>query len=145
MGAVGAAGAPLVGQLAHKHGPRSTIQGALWLTVAAFVFMGLLGTHLAALIAGVVLMDLGVQSAHVANQTRIYGIDPSARSRLNMVYMFCYFTGGGLGSWLGAICWHHAGWWGVCGFACAVLCVAITIESLYARAHASAAGAPPAA
>jgi hypothetical protein len=42
-------------------------------------------------------MDLGVQRGHVSNQTRIYSIDPNARSRLNMVYMFCYFIGGGLG------------------------------------------------
>jgi len=35
--------------------------------------MGLAGGHLAGLIVGVILMDLGVQSGHVSNQTRIYG------------------------------------------------------------------------
>jgi predicted MFS family arabinose efflux permease len=78
-------------------------------------------------------MDLAVQSGHVSNQTRIYGIDPSARSRLNMVYMSCYFVGGGLGSYLGAVSWHAAGWWGVCGFASAILLLAIAAEALYAR------------
>jgi len=70
---------------------------------------------------------------HIANQTRIYSIDPAARGRLNMVYMATYFTGGGLGSWLGAVCWHLAGWWGVCGFGIAVICAAIVMESLYGR------------
>jgi len=78
-------------------------------------------------------MDLGVQSSHVPNQTRIYNIDPSARSRLNMVYMFCYFIGGGLGSYLGAWCWHVAGWWGVCGFGTTALFLAIAAEFTYGR------------
>lgn len=130
VGALGAAGAPTVGHLADKYGPRFTISIALWLSLGAFVLLALTGQHLAGLIAGVILMDLGVQSGHVSNQTRIYGIDPRARSRLNMVYMFCYFVGGGLGSWLGAQCWHAFGWVGVCGFAAGVLGLAIIVETL---------------
>lgn len=145
VGAAGAAGAPTFGHLAHKHGPRATIQIALWLTMFAFVLMGLIGRHFAGLIAGVILMDLGVQAAHIANQTRIYGIDPGARSRLNMVYMFCYFSGGGLGSWLGAICWHVAGWWGVCGFGVATVCLAIVVEALCKRAAGHRANPVPSA
>ncbi len=131
VGAAGAAGAPTIGHLADKHGPRFTLRIALWLSLASFIFMGFFGTTLAGLIVGVVLMDLGVQSGHVSNQTRIYSIDPSARSRLNMVYMFCYFVGGGLGSYLGAICWHLAGWRGVCGFGAAVLALAVGVEAIY--------------
>jgi predicted MFS family arabinose efflux permease len=133
VGAVGAAGAPTFGHLADKHGPRFTIRVALWLTLFSFLFLGFAGKHLAGLIVGVILMDLGIQSGHVANQTRIYSIDPSARSRLNMVYMFCYFIGGGLGSYLGAWCWHVAGWWGVCGFGTTALFLAIAAEFTYGR------------
>src|SRR5277367_3844975 len=133
VGAVGAAGAPTVGHLADKHGPRFTIRLALWLSLIAFLLLGFAGQHLVGLIAGVILMDLGVQSGHVSNQTRIYSIDPSARSRLNMVYMFCYFIGGALGSYLGAWCWHVAGWWGVCGFGTSALFLAIAAEFTYGR------------
>src|ERR1700730_16383440 len=135
VGAVGAAGAPTVGHLADKHGPRFTIRVALWLSLFSFLFLGFTGKHLAGLIVGVILMDLGVQSGHVSNQTRIYSIDPNARSRLNMVYMFCYFIGGGLGSYLGAWCWHVAGWWGVCGFGTTALFLAIAAEFAYGRDH----------
>ena len=69
---------------------------------------GPFGKNLTGLIVSVILMDLGVQGGHVSNQTRIYSIDPAARSRLNTVYMFCYFIGGGLGSLCGALAWHHA-------------------------------------
>ncbi|MDB6154744.1 MAG: major facilitator transporter, partial [Chthoniobacteraceae bacterium] len=131
VGAVGAAGAPTIGHLADKHGPRFTIQIALWLALASFILLGVAGHHLAGLIVGVILMDLSVQSGHVSNQTRIYRIDPGARSRLNMVYMFCYFIGGGLGSYLGALCWHWARWNGVCGLACLLLLSALIVEAMH--------------
>jgi predicted MFS family arabinose efflux permease len=99
----------------------------------SFLLLGFVGKHYAGLVAGVILMDLGIQVGHISNQTRIYGIDPAARSRLNMVYMSCYFTGGGLGSLLGALCWNWAGWWGVCGFACAVLCLGLVMETWFDR------------
>ena len=135
VGAAGAAGAPTFGHLADKHGPRATIRVALWLSMVSFILMGFIGRYFVGLIISVVLMDLGIQIAHVSNQTRIYSIDPSARSRLNMVYMFCYFVGGALGSYLGAICWHHAGWRGVCSFGGAILCLAILAESFCDRAN----------
>ena len=133
VGAAGALAAPGVGHLADKHGPRFTIRISLWLTFLSFLLMGFLGKRLPGLILGVILMDLGVQSGHVANQTRIYGIDPAARSRLNTVYMFCYFIGGGVGSLCGAFCWHRAGWWGVCGVGCAAIVLALAAESILGR------------
>jgi predicted MFS family arabinose efflux permease len=133
VGAAGAAGAPTFGHLAAKHGPRATIRVALRLSMVSFILMGFIGRYFAGLIISVVLMDLGIQIAHVSNQTRIYSIDPSARSRLNMVYMFCYFAGGALGSYLGAVCWHHAGWWGVCSFGAAILGLATLTEVFYDR------------
>jgi len=73
------------------------------------------------LIAGVVLLDIGVQSGHVSNQTRIYGLQSDARSRMNMVYMVCYFSAGALGSYAGSVLWHWFGWAGVCGLGCGLL------------------------
>jgi predicted MFS family arabinose efflux permease len=128
VGALGAGAAPAIGHIADRRGPRFTVLIALWLTEISFLFMGFFGKSLLGLIAGVILMDLGVQCGHVSNQTRIYGIDPAARSRLNTVYMFCYFVGGGLGSLGGAICWHWFGWWGVCGLGAAATALALLVE-----------------
>jgi predicted MFS family arabinose efflux permease len=133
VGALGAAGAPTFGHLASKHGPRATIRVALWLGMGSFILMRFIGKHFAGLIVSVILMDLGIQIAHISNQTRIYSIDPAARSRLNMVYMSCYFVGGALGSYLGAVCWHAAGWTGVCAFGAGVLCLALLTEAYYSR------------
>ena len=127
VGAAGALCAPMVGRFADRRGPQFTILLALLTTLASFLLLGALGKVMAGLIAGVVLLDIGVQSGHVANQTRIYALDPNARSRLNTVYMFCYFTGGSIGSWLGAICWAYKGWPAVCAFGIAVLAIALAV------------------
>jgi predicted MFS family arabinose efflux permease len=127
VGAAGALCAPLVGRFADKRGPRFTILLALLTTFASFLLLGVLGKVMAGLIVGVVLLDVGVQSGHVANQTRIYALDPSARSRLNTVYMFSYFSGGSLGAWLGAICWEYKGWTAVCAFSLAVMALALLV------------------
>ncbi len=127
VGAAGALCAPLVGRFADRRGPRFTILLALLTTLASFLVLGAFGKMMAGLIAGVILLDVGVQSGHVANQTRIYALDANARSRLNTVYMFCYFTGGSLGSWLGAICWEYKGWTAVCALAIAVMAIALAV------------------
>ena len=127
VGAAGALCAPLVGRFADRRGPRFTILLALVTTLASFLLLGAFGRIMAGLIAGVILLDVGVQSGHVANQTRIYALDPGARSRLNTVYMFCYFTGGSIGSWLGAIAWAYKGWTAVCAVALGVMAIALAV------------------
>jgi predicted MFS family arabinose efflux permease len=127
VGAAGALCAPLVGRFADRRSPRLTLLLALITTIASFVLLGVLGKTMAGLIAGVVLLDVGVQSGHVANQTRIYALDPAARSRLNTVYMCCYFSGGSLGSWLAAWCWSYKGWTAVCALSIAVMLFALLV------------------
>ena len=61
-----------------------------------------------------VLLDIGAQMTQIANQTRIFGLVASARSRLNTVYMVLYFVGAAMGSWLSTLAWAHWGWNGVC-------------------------------
>ncbi|MGC3989560.1 MAG: hypothetical protein QM796_07765 [Chthoniobacteraceae bacterium] len=137
VGVVGAAGAPTIGHIASRHGPRTTVRLALWLAVISFLLLGALGKNLVGLVIGVILMDLAVQTGHVSNQTRIYSIDPHSRSRLNMVYMVCYFIGGGLGSYLGAIAWHVAGWWGVCAFGAFTPALGLGVEMVHGRQPAA--------
>src|ERR1700733_8858864 len=130
LGLVGAAGAlcaPLVGRFADRRGPRFTILLALLTTLASFLLLGAFGKVMAGLIAGGVLLGVGGREGHVANQTRIYALDANARSRLNTVYMFCYFSGGSFGSWLGAICWQYQGWLAVCALGIAVTAIALAV------------------
>ena len=113
IGALGALAAPLVGRLADKRGPRFVIGASFALCAVAYAILGLFDHTIAGLVAGVIILDLGVQAAMVSNQTRIYGLVPGSESRLNAVYMVGYFSGGAIGSKLAAMGWARAGWPGV--------------------------------
>jgi predicted MFS family arabinose efflux permease len=121
VGAAGALVAPLAGRLADKHGSRWVISVGMALLAASYLLLW--GEevahrstvfHIVALAVGVVVLDMGAQMTQVANQTRIFGLVPSARSRLNTVYMTVYFSGAAAGSALATIAWVHWGWNGVC-------------------------------
>jgi len=112
VGAAGALAAPIAGRLADNDGPRRTILVGIVSVFASFGLM-LLGAILA-LVGGVLVMDVGVQAAHISNQSRIFARRPEARNRMNTVYMTTYFVGGSLGSALGTWAWTQFGWPGVC-------------------------------
>jgi predicted MFS family arabinose efflux permease len=139
VGAVGAGFAPLIGRMTDRVGSRRAVGYSLALALASFVLLGAEGHRLPGLVLGVLLMDLGVQSGHVANQAWIYSLAPSMRSRLNSVYMTSYFIGGSLGTFLGALGWQLYGWWGVCGFALLALSAGLAVYARnYPRARAAA-------
>jgi predicted MFS family arabinose efflux permease len=137
VGAAGAMVAPLAGRLADKHGARWVVSVGIALLVASYLLLwGAEATrisavlHMAALVVGVVLLDMGAQATQVANQTRIFGLVPSARSRINTVYMTVYFTGAAVGSALATIAWAHWRWNGVC-------CLALGLIALAGVRHAT--------
>jgi predicted MFS family arabinose efflux permease len=131
VGAAGAMVAPLAGRLADKHGSRWVISVGMALLAASYCLLWgeeplHLSTtlHLVALVIGVVVLDMGAQMTQVANQTRIFGLVPGARSRLNTVYMTVYFSGAAIGSALTTIAWVHWKWNGVCGLALGFIALA---------------------
>jgi predicted MFS family arabinose efflux permease len=136
VGVLGAAGAPLAGRLSDRKGVGFTVAVALVLTALAFVTMSIWLT-LAGLVAGVLLMDLGVQSVQVAAQVRVISLVPEARSRLNTLYMVGRFAGGAAGSALGAAAWTWARWPGVTGFCLGVTAIALAVHFAGRRPLAS--------
>ena len=143
VGAAGAAFAPVIGRLTDRVGSRKAVGFGLVLAIASFGVLGALGHRLWGLILGVLLMDLGVQAGHVANQGWIYILVPSMRSRLNSVYMTRYFIGGSTGTFLGALGWQLFGWWGVCGFALAALSCGLGVYAWNYRPEAGRRAAAP--
>jgi predicted MFS family arabinose efflux permease len=121
VGAAGALVAPLAGRLADKHGSRWVISVGIAALATSYLLLWAeeathrsTAFHLATLVIGVVMLDMGAQMTQVANQTRIFGLVPSARSRLNTVYMTVYFSGAAAGSALATVAWVHWRWNGVC-------------------------------
>jgi predicted MFS family arabinose efflux permease len=123
VGAAGALAAPLAGRSADKRGPNGVIRLAIALTALSFVIFALSGSSVVGLVIGVLVMDVGVQAAMISNQSRIFAIQPQARSRINTVFMVSYFLCGAVGSAVGALAWRHAGWIGVCawGLLCTIV------------------------
>jgi predicted MFS family arabinose efflux permease len=133
VGAAGALVAPVAGRLADKRGARWVITAGIATLAVSYTVLwagewvasGLsFAMHIAVLLAGVVLLDVGAQLTQVGNQTRIFGLVPSARSRLNTVYMTVYFAGAAAGSVLSTIAWDRWKWNGVCAMALGLIALA---------------------
>ncbi len=106
----GALVAPYFGKLADKGNPvRSQILTTA-LIIASIVLIKVFPFSVPAFIAAVLLLDVGVQATQVTNIATIYSLDASANSRINTVYMTCYFIGGSIGTSIGIICWQAGGW-----------------------------------
>jgi predicted MFS family arabinose efflux permease len=144
VGAAGALVAPLAGKMSDRRGTRFVVTLAggtltasyLWLWSTERVTMST-AWHMAALVVGVILLDVGAQMMQVGNQTRIFGLGAQARSRLNTIYMTMYFTGGALGSALAAWAWSRWAWDGVCVLALGMIALAgLRHVTGYSRSHA---------
>lgn len=66
-------------------------------------------------IAGIILIDIGMQCVQISNQTCALSMAPQASSRVNTIFMTTYFVGGAAGTFLAGTCWHAFGWAGVAG------------------------------
>lgn len=129
-GIVGALAASMVGRIADKRSPRFTLTIAIAISFLSYICFLTFGYQMWGLIFGVILLDLGIQSAQISNQARINTLDATARSRNNAIYMTFYFFGGALGSWLGTFFWGIFGWIGVCGVGIVFQIIAATIHIL---------------
>lgn len=114
VGAAGALCANFAGRLADQDRTRATTLGFSLAIAAAFVLLWFGRDSLPLLIVGIVVLDIGVQGMQVTNQSLIYRLRPDARSRVNSGYMVVYFTGGAVGSAVGAAVYDRSGWGGVC-------------------------------
>lgn len=110
LGAAGALAASFSGRLADRGLERWVTGGSLVLMAGSMALLALGSHHLWALVAGILLVDLAIQSVHIQNQQLIFGIDPAARSRLNTGYMVSYFIGGAIGSAATGVAYAAGGW-----------------------------------
>jgi predicted MFS family arabinose efflux permease len=114
-GAAGALGAPVAGRISDRLGPEVVTRLGAGLTVLSFAAMLASpwlepGTRLWLIAASAIGFDLGIQMALVAHQTIVFGLEPSARSRLNTVLFVGVFTGMSLGAASGSLLLARWGW-----------------------------------
>ena len=130
-GAVGALAAAKVGKLQNFLSLNKIITYSLIVLLGSWAFTYFGGETYFGLILGVILVDLGVQSSHIMNQTNYFLIKSDAVNRLNTVYMVAYFIGGSLGTWSASIAWQYAEWSGVCAVGATMGLLALIVHLIF--------------
>jgi predicted MFS family arabinose efflux permease len=138
VGVAGASASYASGKLTDARNPRHVVAVATAIFIGAYALLAWKGDSIGGLIIGVILLDLGMQSAHVSNMATNMGVRANAMSRANTLYMTIRFAGGAIGSALGNQAWSVWHWPGVCGVGliCALASMAIQFVPLPARGSA---------
>ena len=138
LGLCGLAGASTVVFISgyiRKYGARffSLAGGCVILAAWLLAFWGD-GSYLWLIIA-ILLIDAGMQSVHLANQTSVVALDESAINRVNTVYMTIYFLGGSAGTFVSGLSWQHFGWTGVVGAGTAFAVASLLVNCVKLKCH----------
>lgn len=132
-GIAGALTASFVGQAVKRVRVRRFNYLGCALFLLAWASLSLGGESYVGIVAGVLLIDIGMQCIQLSNQTSILELCPSATNRMNTLFMTTYFAGGSLGTLLAGFCWDAAGWTGVtlAGIALTLASFSLTAGSRY--------------
>ncbi|MFH9420816.1 MFS transporter [Streptomyces sp. NPDC017529] len=137
VAAASALASPYAGRLADRLGQRGAMAALIGLVIAGWLLLLPGGSALAWLLAGVVVLDVGVWGSQAASQAALFGLDPAVHSRLNTLYFTLRFLGIGVGSLVGTVAWSGGGWPAVVATgattALAGLLVAVSPERLRRR------------
>lgn len=109
----GALSASFVGGFVDRVNKNLLLTVAILFMLVSWLLFGIWGFTYWGLIVGILILDIGLQSIHVTNQSIIFAKDANATNRLNTVYMTCYFVGGSFGAFVGGKLWSFWGWNGV--------------------------------
>lgn len=110
VAAASALASPYAGRLADRFGSRSALFALVGLAVVGWLAL-LPGAYgLGWVVAGVVVLDVGVWGSQAVSQTALFALDPAAHSRLNTLWFTLRFLGIALGSLAGTLAWAAGGW-----------------------------------
>ncbi|MER7027028.1 MULTISPECIES: MFS transporter [Streptomyces] len=130
VAAASAAASPWAGRLAERWGRRGATAALTGLVVAGWLVL-LPGTgSLWWVIAGVIVLDVGVWGGQAATQTVLFRLDAAAHNRLNTLYFTLRFLGIAAGSLCGALAWTAGGWPAVVATGCAAALAGLLVGLL---------------
>ena len=127
-GAAGILVSQPAGRWSDRHGAFPLVTAGVCLVLAAYVVLAFAPLWVAAVIAGAVLLDSGLRSAIVANQTLITAVAPEARSRFNTVFGAHIWGGNAVGAFLASTALAHSGWTAVCAIAVTASSIALLLQ-----------------
>jgi predicted MFS family arabinose efflux permease len=127
-GAAGILMSQPAGRWSDRYGAFPIVTAGVGLVLAAYVVLAFAPLWVGAVIVGAVLLDSGLRSAMVANQTRITAVAPEARSRFNTVFGAHIWGGNAVGAFLASTALAHWGWTAVCAIAVSASCAALLLQ-----------------
>jgi MFS family permease len=113
-GSAGIFAARPAGRWMDRRGVVPVVTTGVGLVLAAMVAFGFAAWWVGAVVIGAVLLDSGLRSAMVANQTLINSQVPDARSRFNTIFAAHVWGGNATGAFLASMALAYAGWLAVC-------------------------------
>jgi predicted MFS family arabinose efflux permease len=134
-GAAGILFAQPAGRWSDRYGASPIITAGVTLVLAAYVVLAFAPLWVIAVIVGAVLLDSGLRSTMVANQTLITAVAPEARSRFNTVFGAHIWAGNAVGAFLASTALALSGWTAVCVIAVSASCVALAVHWRARRAR----------
>jgi predicted MFS family arabinose efflux permease len=139
-GFAGALGARNAGRLADLGWAQRTTGLSLMLMLAAWGAIACLHVSLWFVVAGVIMLDLGLQAVHVTSQSLIVAARPDAASRLVGGYMVFYSIGSAAGGIAATMVYAMMGWSGVCMLGSGISAAALLVWVIHASRMQEAAG-----
>ncbi|WP_448043104.1 MFS transporter [Bradyrhizobium liaoningense] len=139
-GFAGALGARNAGRLADLGWAQRTTGLSLMLMLAAWGAIACLHVSLWFVVAGVIMLDLGLQAVHVTSQSLIVAARPDAASRLVGGYMVFYSIGSAAGGIAATMVYAMMGWSGVCMLGSGISAAALLVWVINASRMQEAAG-----
>jgi predicted MFS family arabinose efflux permease len=137
LAAASAVASPYAGRAADRLGHRGALAMLIGLVVVGWLILLPGGTGLGWLIAGVIVLDVGVWGGQAASQTALFTLDPATHNRLNTLYFTLRFLGIALGSLAGSLAWSAGGWPAVVGTGAAATLAGLIVGVLPVRAPAA--------
>ena len=131
MGIPGAAGtfmARPAGRWTDRAGVMPVVLTGICLMLAAWVAMSVGVWSIAAVVVGAILLDCGLRTAMVANQTLVNSAVPDSRARANTLFGMHVWGGNAVGAFLASWTFAHFGWLAVCGVSMTAIVIALLIH-----------------
>jgi predicted MFS family arabinose efflux permease len=141
VGAAGALTATVVGRFTDRGWARMLTGISALLLLLGFALLWGGGVSLPALLAGVLVLDVGSSGLHLSNQSEIFRLRPEARSRINAFYMTSCFIGAAAGSAVAAFVYERWSWDGVCVLGAVISLFGLALWAFGPRHSAAAAEA----
>ena len=109
-GIAGALTASNIGKYIPKIGIEKTNLIGACLIIGSWIILALTHNYYVGLIAGIIIIDIGMQCVQLSNQSATLKLCGEASSRMNTIFMVSYFIGGSIGTFLAGSLWSILGW-----------------------------------